>query len=340
MAKRVISIVLFFLWSPIFSQSKNDITVAFYNCENFFDTTNDPEKKDDEFLPESLKKWDQEKYHHKLQKVAQVLDSTVFGIHLPEMVGLAEIENKEVLQDLITKTQFKNKKYGAICTTGKDERSIDVGLIYDKSKFTLIHYEELDATNNTLDDYKTRNILLANLKSTNGDLIYVFVNHWPSRRFGELKSEIKRIYAAQVLRNKIDLVFKLNTNAKIIVMGDFNDYPDNSSILNILKANNQLNSTNNLYNAFYQLDKNKQGTVFYNNEWRCFDQIMLSQGFIKPKSGYFFNTKNAFILRKDFVMHKNKKTGKQTPNRTYGPKNKYYNGYSDHLCVYIRLDGK
>ncbi len=339
MLKSILSVgLVFFCSTTVFSQDKNSITVAFYNCENFFDTKDDPEKDDNEFLPNAPMKWDETRYKNKMEKVAQVLDSSVAGSGLPAIAGLVEIENKEVLEDLVSKTQFKNGKYGVLCTTGMDDRSIDVGLIYDQAIFTLVKSEELNVTNSKLGDYKTRNILFVTLKATNGDVIYVFVNHWPSRRDGELESEPKRLYAAQVLKNKITELQKKDSKAKVIVMGDFNDHPDNNSILNTLKASDKPKAKTDLYNAYYTLDKNKQGTHYFNNIWRCLDQIIVSQGFITAKKGYKFNPKNAFILRKDFVLFKNKKTGEEKPNRTYGAENKYYNGYSDHLSIYITLD--
>lgn len=339
MLKSILSLgLVFFCSTTVFSQDKNSITVAFYNCENFFDTKDDPTKDDNEFLPSAPMKWDETRYNNKLEKVAQVLDSSVAGVGLPAIAGLVEIENKDVLEDLVSKTQFKNGKYGVLCTTGMDDRSIDVGLIYDQAIFTLVKSEELNVTNSKLGDYKTRNILFVTLKATNGDVIYVFVNHWPSRRDGELESEPKRLYAAQVLKNKITELQKKDGKAKVIVMGDFNDHPDNNSILNTLKASDKPKAKTDLYNAYYTLDKNKQGTHYFNNIWRCLDQIIVSQGFITAKKGYKFNPKNAFILRKDFVLFKNKKTGEEKPNRTYGAENKYYNGYSDHLSIYITLD--
>ncbi len=319
------------------AQTKAPITVAFYNCENFFDTKDDPKKKDDEYLPEAASKWDETRYNNKIQKVAQVLDSTVAGPALPNLVGLVEIENNEVLQDLLAKSQFSTKSYGSLATDSPDERSIDCGLLYDKSIFKLVEFKELNATNSTLGDYKTRNILFATLKASNGDVFYVFVNHWPSRREGEKESEPRRIYAAEQVRNKINELQKKDPKAKVIVMGDFNDHPDNSSILNTLKANDTPKEKGDLYNAFYTLDKEKQGTHYYNKEWRVLDQIIVSQGLWKAKKGYSFDPKNAHILRKDFVLYKNAKTGEERPNRTYGSENKYFNGYSDHLAIYVEL---
>lgn len=337
MRKLIFSSLILFGVLKGFSQAKPSITVAFYNCENFFDTKDDPNKKDEEYLPESSLKWDETRFMNKLQKIAQVLDSTVSGPGLPALVGLVEVENKEVLEELVSKSQFKEKSYGVLCTDSPDERSIDCGLLYDKSVFTLVEFKELNATNPSLGDYKTRNILFATLKATNGDVIYVFVNHWPSRREGEKESEPRRIFAAEQVRAKINELQKKDPKAKVIVMGDFNDHPDNNSILNTLKASDAPKDKTDLYNAFQTLDREKQGTHYYDKEWRVLDQIIVSQGFIGAKKGYKFEPKNAHILRKDFVLYKNPKTGEERPNRTYSGE-KYFNGYSDHLSVYITLN--
>ena len=337
MTKIIFSTIILLSFVSNYAQTKGPVTVAFYNCENFFDTKDDPNKKDDEFLPDSPMKWDETRYMNKLHKIAQVLDSTVEGPGLPALVGLVEIENKEVLEDLVSKSEFKDKSYGVICTDSPDERSIDVGLLYDKSIFTLVDFKELNATNPALGDYKTRNILFATLKATNGDVIYVFVNHWPSRREGEKESEPRRIYAAEQVRNKINELQKKDIKAKVIVMGDFNDHPDNNSILNILKASDKPKDKGDLYNAYQTLDADKQGTHYFDKEWRVLDQIIVSQGFIGAKKGYKFEPKNAHILKKDFVLYKNAKTGEVSPSRTYSG-TKYYNGYSDHLSVYITIE--
>lgn len=335
--RHIISFSLLVLSFTGFAQTKNPFTVAFYNCENFFDTKDDPTKNDDEFLPESKMKWDSTRFMNKLNKVAQVLDSTVAGPALPALVGLVEIENKEVLEELVSKSQFKEKSYGVLSTDSPDERSIDCGLLYDKSVFTLVDFKELNATNPSLGDYKTRNVLFATLKACNGDMIYVFVNHWPSRRSGETESEPRRIFAAEQVRNKINEIQKKDAKAKVIVMGDFNDHPTDKSILNTLRASDKPKAKGDLYNAYQTLDAAKQGTHYYNKEWRVLDQIIVSQGFIRAKKGYKFDPKNAHILKKDFVLFKNNKTGEEKPNRTYSGE-KYYNGYSDHLSVYIILN--
>lgn len=339
MSKYLLIIIFGLYGTLVFSQTKKQITVSLYNCENFFDTKDDPNKNDDEFLPTSKMLWNEERYMNKLNKIAQVLDSTVEGDALPNLIGLVEVENKEVIEDLISKSQLKKMRYGVLCTDSPDERSIDVGLLYDQSIFKLKNFVEINATNPDLGDYKTRNILFATLKATSGDEVFVFVNHWPSRRGGEKESEPKRIFAAQQVRNKINEIQKINPDAKIIVMGDFNDHPDNESVLTTLGANDNPTNKTDLFNPFFTLDKNKLGTHYYDKEWRVLDQIIVSQGFLKSKSGYWFDPKNTHILKKDFVLFKNNKTGEEKPNRTYSGE-KYHNGYSDHLSVYIQLNCK
>ena len=319
-------------------QTKN-ITLAFYNVENFFDTVDDPKTSDEEYLPNSLSKWDETKYLNKIKRIAQVLDSTVDGDALPDAIGFCEVENKEVLNDLIFKSNLKTRKYISICTTGLDTRGINVGFIFDTSVFDLVASEEINATNALLPDYKTRNVLFVTLKfKATAELVHFFINHWPSRRDGELETEAKRIYAAQTLRNKINELQQQDPNTKVIVMGDLNDNPTNNSILKTLLANAlPKKGSNELFNPFFELNANKQGSHYRDGLWEVFDNIILSQGFLNAK-GLHYKKGNAFIQNKDFVLFKNHKTGEQRPNRTYGAYNKYFNGYSDHLAVYVKLD--
>ncbi len=318
--------------------AQSPITVMFYNVENFFDTFDDPKTQDEEYLPTSELQWDDKKYNNKIQHIAQVVDSSVAGIGLPDVVGFCEIENKKVLTDLINNSQLKIKKYAVLTSTGLDDRGINVGLIYNTLVFEFIESKELNVTNTDIANYKTRNVLFVTLKckSTN-ELVYFFVNHWPSRRDGEKETEPRRIYAGQVVRQKIDDLQKLNANAKIIVMGDLNDFPTNTSVLTTLKANaNPNKASNELLNPFFNFEKNKEGTHFDRGQWHVFDHIIMSQAFTQSK-GLQFKPNNAFVLKKDFLLFKNFKTGEEKPNRTYGYGNKYYNGYSDHLAVYVQL---
>lgn len=318
-------------------QAQKELTVMFYNCENFFDTFDDPKTKDEEFLPNSEMQWDIKKYNNKIKRLAEVMDSTVAGIGLPDVIGVCEIENKTVLTDLVAKSNLKNRNYKSIVSTGLDERGINVGLMYDETIFKFESSEELNATNPEIEDYKTRNILCVNLTHrTSGEIFYFFVNHWPSRRDGEKETEAKRLYAAKILKAKINSLQLKNPKVKLIAMGDFNDTPINNSIFNTLQANSKPKA-NELLNPFLEYSKHEQGTHYYQGKWQMFDQIIMSPSCTNGKQ-YNFKTRNAFILKKDFVLFKNYKTGEVKPNRTYGPGNKYYNGYSDHLAVYIKLN--
>lgn len=337
--QKIVFIFLLVLMSTFELVAQKTITLAFYNTENFFDTVDDPKTSDEEFLPNSPLKWDDAKYNSKIKRIAQVIDSTVIGLALPDAIGLCEIENKKVLDDLIQKSQLKNSNYTSLCTSGLDERGINVGFIFNKNAFDFISSEEINATNPNILNYKTRNILCVTLllKKT-GETIYFFINHWPSRRDGEKETAEKRNYAAQMLRNKIDGLLKLNPKIKIVVMGDLNDTPKDNSILNILQAtNNPKPKSAQLFNPYFDMNTNNEGTHIHQKDWQVFDQIILSQGFLQNKNLYF-KKGSAYILKKDFVLFKNYKTGEVKPNRTYGFGNKYYNGYSDHLAVYINLN--
>lgn len=318
--------------------SQKNLTVMFYNVENFFDYTDNPKTQDEEFLPASEKKWDHFKYQNKINRISQVIDSSVTGIDLPALVGFCEIENNQVIKDLISKSKLKSKPYESLCTTGLDSRGINVGLMYDKNIFDLIDSEELNAIYPVLPDNKTRNILYVTLKfKATEELIYVFVNHWPSRREGEKETEPRRMHAAKVVRTKIDELLKKNQEVKVIVMGDFNDTPKNKSVFNILKANGTPKAhLGELLNPYIIYENNGEGTHINNGEWHVFDSIILSGGFLLNKK-LNYKTNNAFILKKDFLLFKDYNTGFIKPNRTYGGV-KYFNGYSDHLAVYLKLD--
>jgi predicted extracellular nuclease len=332
---KIIPILLIMLMTSAVAEAQKNITVMFYNTENFFDTENDPNKNDDEYLPDSKLKWDEKKYQNKIDHISQVIDS-VGGTGFPALVGLCEIENKKVLEDLCSKSSLKEASYGIINTDGKDDRSIDVGLLYNKNLFELKGWQSVNATSPAIPDYKTRDILFASFLFNKKETVYVFVNHWPSRRDGEKESEPKRVYAAQQLRSKVDSLLKVDPKSRILIMGDFNDHPDNNSINSTLMAKDQPKDKKDLLNCYYNIDKERKGSHYFDKEWRSLDQIIVSQGMLKNKKGLNFDGKSAYVFKKDFILFKNEKTGEVRPNRTYGGE-KYFNGYSDHLPIYINL---
>jgi predicted extracellular nuclease len=336
MNKLLVLLLMAVVIPPLASQ--NTLTAVFYNCENFFDTADNPLTQDEEFLPTAETKWDQKKYFNKIKRISQVMDSTVFGVGIPDVMGFCEIENVVVLNDLIKFSQLKNRKYKTLASTGADTRGINVGFIYDEKLFSLLFSEEISATDPTIPDYKTRNILHVQLKHLSTNQVFsFFVNHWSSRRDGEKETEAKRLYAARQLRVKIDEQEKKNPGIKIIAMGDFNDTPANKSLSKILKAVDKPKQADELLNPFALITDPEVGTHFHAGKWQIFDQIVLNQNCLKGNI-LKYKPGNAFILNKDFVMFKNTRTGETKPNRTYGPGNRYYNGYSDHLAVYLVLN--
>ncbi len=305
-------------------------TVAFYNLENLFDTHNDPTVLDHDFLPDSEKKWHLKRYEKKIFKLGNAISNIGFprSGKSPILVGVAEIENKTVLEDLINSKHLKNKNYGIVHYDSPDERGIDVGLLYQKDHFEIIHSESISVyieEENGIRDY-TRDILWVEGKLHN-ETIHILVNHWPSRRDGALSTQFKRIIAAEKNREIIDQITIDTPDAKIIIMGDFNDDPANESIKNHLVKND-------LFNPMERLHTRHQGSLSYRDSWNLFDQIIFSHNFHQyRKNTHTFS--NAAIFDKEFLkQHKGRYKG--TPFRTYSGK-RYKGGYSDHFPVYVQL---
>ncbi|MBN1251163.1 MAG: hypothetical protein JXR51_12815 [Bacteroidales bacterium] len=335
---------IFFLGFSLYAYSQNSkykkdnkFTLAFYNVENLFDTINNPQKKDEEFLPESDKKWTTKRYWQKINNLSKVISSINLN-GLPEIVGLCEVENKSVLQDLVNSELLKPGDYQIIHEESDDIRGIDVALIFRKEKFTYISHEVHKVKFTKDPDYTTRDILYVKGKLNNNEILHVFVNHWSSRREGVEETEIKRIDAAKVLREKVDNLLKKDKNAKIFIMGDFNDEPTNNSLNIVLNATNNQRTTNflELYNLMYDKHLNKVGSYNHRGEWNMIDNLIISQSLLKSKIGYVVSTDGGQVFKERWMMFDNKKTGQLTPSKSYGGP-QYYGGYSDHFPVFVTL---
>jgi predicted extracellular nuclease len=313
------------------AQENKSIYIAFYNVENLFDTINDPFTKDDDFTPSGKKNWTIERYNEKLEHVSSVL----IGIgqnKLPDLVGFAEIENKQVLEDLILSNEKSKDKFKVVHEESPDARGIDVGLIYNKNAFTYLNHKKIPI--NTGSKYKVRDILYTKGILYHTDTVHIFVNHWKSRSGGQEETEPERIICAQTLKKEVDSVLALNTNAKILIMGDLNDEPNNKSIFETLEANNS-DDLNSLYNIMYELSEKGKGTHSYRGKWNMLDNIIVSQHFLNDKNGFIVSGKTGHIYSEDWITFTGK-NGNKSPNRTYGGNN-YYGGYSDHYPVYVIL---
>jgi predicted extracellular nuclease len=314
---------------------KKEYTVAFYNVENLFDTINDPIKWDDDFTPEGKLKYDSKRYLNKLEKLANVL-STIDTVNLPSVIGLCEVENRTVLEDLKVQKGLETGNYGIAHTESPDKRGIDCALLYKKDDFTYLNHNVIDIEFPWEPEYETRDIL--HVKGIMGkDTLHIFVNHWPSRRGGQEKSEKNRVFVAQQLKKAVENIQSKNENAKIIIMGDFNDEPNNVSVTESLEATNNKNGdkASDLYNLMYDLKADGKGTYNYRGNWNMLDHLIVSNALINSKKGLHTDYNAGSIFKEEWICYKNK-DGVYLPSRTFaGPK--YYGGYSDHFPVYFKL---
>lgn len=329
----VVAIILGLLYFVIGSKKSNHppIEVVFYNVENLFDTIEDPEIWDDEFLPDSAKKWTQERYDKKLVDLAKVL-TEISEDGLPEVIGVCEVENRQVVEDLFHTDSLGNRKFKVIHEQSPDFRGIDVALAYDSEILTELYHEKISVSFSFEPEKKTRDILYAKMLSC-GDTLHFFVNHWPSRRGGQEASEPKRLKAATVLRTKIDSILLRNPNAKIVSMGDFNDYPNNTSMTEVMNC--EPGANHQLTNLTHRFHEGGLGTYNYKGEWGMLDQFIVSDGLLYSKEGCAASDSSVAIFKEDWMLYFPKE-GEPTPRRTYGGPN-YYGGYSDHLPIRMTL---
>lgn len=308
--------------------------VVFYNVENLFDTENDPRTNDEDFTPHGYKEWDEDRYETKLERIEDALSEFQKP---PLLIGLAEIENRKVLEDLIEEGDFAETNYGIAHFDSPDRRGIDVALLYDQDAFKLINSTKLRVRLDNDRDFVTRDILYVEGELKGGITTHVFVNHWSSRREGEKETEHKRIAAAETLREKVDEILKADPDANILILGDFNDHPTDESLQTVLRAKESgYEGKGDLINLLFDEHQNGEGTSVHRGDWAVIDQIIISQAIYDNKSGFGINGNDAEILRDDDLLFKNRSTGEEKPNATYGGR-KYYGGYSDHLPVYIIL---
>ncbi len=317
-------------------KSNDTLFVAFWNMENFFDTVDDTEKNDAEFLQSSEREWTQERFDKKSHNMSRVILSMNNG-NGPDVLGMCEVENKDVVQSMVD--SFLNTiNYVVVHNDSPDKRGIDVSFIFDDDKFDLLSSEGLVVE--LPDKYPTRNILHIVLMTNEDDTVHFFINHWPSRRGGEDESSRNRVAAASVLKHKVDELFSQNASSKIIIMGDFNDEPGNTSILNTLDAKpfickegeivpEKLDAPQ-LLNLAYQRFNDEEGSYKYRDDWNMLDQVIVSDNMAKGYSCGSFT-----IYKPDFlVTHSGIYAG--TPFPTYGG-SRYLGGYSDHFPVYAKF---
>ncbi len=314
----------------------SEITIGFYNVENLFDTKDNPVIDDDEFLPAGDKKWTVERYQKKLEKLAQAIDS-LGDADGAEILGLAEIENRAVIEDLLRTERLKAKNYKIVHFDSPDKRGIDVAMIYKAAIFEPMLEKNIPVVFANEPNFKTRDILLVSGK-LDGEPVHFIWTHFPSRVRGAEQSEPYRKAVGQQIRVIINELFREQPHAKILVAGDFNDLPENASIKEDLGAKPNPNySENELFNPTYELMTNGKGTYNYRGEWQMLDQVLLSENWVKAQTGFKYIERSANVYSPEFMKQQQDNQYKGNPDRTYAGKN-YLGGSSDHFPVYARFE--
>jgi hypothetical protein len=313
------------------------VCVAFYNLENLFDTINDPNTDDEEFTPKGLSQWTSKRYYTKLSHLAEVIsqvgdDYTKDG---PVMMGVSEVENRQVVEDLVNTPPLKSMGYKVVHFDSPDKRGIDVALIYRSKYFQVTSAEHHPFRMPELPDFYTRDILQVD-GLLDGDLVHVLVNHWPSRSGGEKESAPKRNAAADLCRSLVQSIYKNEPSARIIIMGDLNDDPVDESLLKHLKVKTKPENMTkeDLFDPMWQMFRDGIGSLAYKDSWNLFDQIIVSASLMdKGNTGYRFL--KARVFNRKFLLQKDG-AYEGYPLRTYAG-GVYQGGYSDHFPVYIFL---
>ena len=319
-----------------FAQNKDTLYIGFWNLENLFDTIDDPDKNDEEFLPEGGRGWTEQRLDIKLNHLAKVIRS-MNNDNGPDILGVCEVEHQSLLDNMISRYLI-DRNYKVAYLESPDNRGIDNGLIYNSNKFQLLSVS--GDTIHLADGWPTRLILNVKLLSEETDTLSVYVNHWPSRSRGQKESEPNRIAAANTLYKAVREEFDMNPLSRIIIIGDFNDEPTNVSILDSLGAHpficdslrlgQKISAAGALFNTSYQMYENGYGSYKYRDDWNMLDQIIISGSLITgPKIYYECNSFEVF--KADYLVTQSGQYA-GTPSPTFGGR-KYLGGFSDHFPV-------
>lgn len=332
--KRVFCILVFCLIGALLpAKAQKSMSIAFYNVENLFDTSDRRNSFDDEFTPKGDLEWDASRLNAKLDRIAEVF--LMIDKNLPDIIGLCEVENSFVLNLLVEHPKLKKANYRIIHFDSPDKRGIDNAILYKPEVLRLTAayiYPVFLPTGETTRDLLFGEFIIKADKKQNSRLIFS-VNHWPSRRGGDT-SIMERIFTAQTLSHVVDSLHKTaDERTNFVACGDFNDEPSDSSIQTLLKGGDYC-----LKNLSQSWQNSGQGTLVYRSNWFIFDQFMVNCSLTERKKGWTLSTDTAQIVTDNRLREQEGKF-KGNPFRTYVGK-KYLGGYSDHLPTFIRLTFK
>ncbi len=341
MAHKLLLVALFcFLNNDVFAQSEYKVmAVGFYNCENLFDTIHDARKKDEDFTPNGSYHYTSEVYKQKLHNIATVFqklgtDVTPDGAAI---VGMAEVENDQVLKDLVEQPELKGRHYKYVWFYTPDERGISTAMIYSPKYLKILTETPIHVPTEKLPAKRTTRDILHVYGILAGDTVHILVNHWPSKFGGEASSEAGRKLAATMVKNTVDTILQQNPESKILIMGDFNDNPTSDGIVNVINAKAEKSDVGltDIYNPWIKMYKKGLGTENYHEEWNLIDQIMISGSLLKNDNNKWKYYKHE-IYSRDFLINRLGRN-KGLPHRSFTMAHTWDNGYSDHFPVLMYL---
>jgi predicted extracellular nuclease len=340
--KFTISIVALLLFTVVHAQT---YSIMFYNVENLYDTEKSEGVFDEEFTPDGAKKWTDQRYWRKIDRLTEVffeIGKATGGF--PIVIGLCEIENRSVLQDLANGQRVASARYSIVHYDSPDARGMDNAFLYRSDIVEYVSSKPIPVTDSNNPRWRTRDIIWFTGK-IDGETFHFFANHWPSRRGGERASAPRRELAASILRHVVDSLQNVDATAKIIIMGDFNDDPNNNSVQNVLRTNGNMKKMKDgeLFNPFFALHKAGHGTLAWTDGWNLFDMVIVSQNMMNNTGGFQIKSQGAgknqhygFIFNRPFLQQQEGRF-KGYPWRTYVG-DTFTDGYSDHFPVYILIN--
>ena len=317
--------------------------VVFYNLENLFDTINDPNKNDEEYLPEGARKWTTYRYNQKLHNMERVLfDVALQDKNFPVVIGVSEIENRLVLEDLLAQPKLAKANYRIVHFDSPDRRGVDCAFFYRPNQFQLEGSEAHRISFPGRPNFLTRD-LVAMWGKIEGEPFYFIVSHWPSRLGGKERSQYSRDFVAAKCKHICDSVRTVNPNTKVVIMGDFNDDATDASVVEVLGAKGNIKKleANDMFNPFNAMLKAGYGTLAYRDSWNLFDNIVVSENLATGSTGALKIQKKegakfyGNIFTAPYMIQKEGQY-KNYPLRSFVGSN-FQNGYSDHFPVYIYI---
>ena len=341
MKKTVLMLCVALFTVASLSAQDKPYSVVFYNLENLFDIYNDPETHDDEFTPTGVKQWNQTRYEKKLWNMERVLfDIAAQQKEYPIVIGVSEIENRNVLEDLISQPKLKGANYRICHYDSPDARGVDVAFLYRADVFKLEGSDNIKLHVEGLPNFRTRDLVVM-WGTIENEPFYFLVSHWPSRLGGKEASQFKRDACAKQIREIKDSLLQANPATKVVVMGDFNDDATDASLVKVMGAKGKVKEleTGDFFNPYVQMLKAGLGTLAYQDSWNLFDNICVTENLVNGTYGKLRLIKGKKFYGNIFTrpyMLQQEGQYKGYPLRTFVTNN-FQNGFSDHFPVYIYI---